>query len=273
MNYSPLVVLKLKHSFYDRGECPDFSVTANAQTARLLNRHRCVVKRNAYGLTVYVPVENQQPLIPFADGSQLRFDLKTQNDDFALYTDKRLELSNPSGLQIFQAGGGVSLDQGISTTPNANEPLLSISMQRDFNQIKATPETDEIRFFAKPVLWFYYLVTDQSNSDQFELVDAGQDTPKATWLRRGPLPDDNIYMQLVKHYPSMNIVCFVCGQTLDCRESCAKHLQLKLGEHAVFEQLPSPCYQNHFQTKTDSKPTDAVYQIVKYFTNTTLIKG
>jgi hypothetical protein len=52
-----------------------------------------------------------------------------------------------------------------------------------------------------------------------------------------------------------------------------KHLQLRVGEHTVFEQLPNPSYQNHFhiKTKTASKPTDAIYKIVKYFTNTTLI--
>jgi hypothetical protein len=275
MNYSPLVMLKLKHSFYDRGECPDFSVTASAQTARLLNKHRCIVKKNAYGLTVYVPVDNQQPLIPFADGSQLCFDLKVQSDDFALYTDKRLELSNPSGLQIFQAGGGVNIDQGILTTPNTSEPLLNIVMQRDFNQTDAMLGADEIRFFAKPVLWFYYLVTDQSDNDQFAIADVGQDNLKTVWQRCDLLKDDSIYVQLTKQYPSMTIVCFVCEQTLDCRESCARHLQLRLGEHTVFEQLPSPSYQNHFhiKTKTASKPTDAIYQIVKYFTNTTLIKG
>ncbi|MGZ8157305.1 MAG: hypothetical protein ACXWT1_06220 [Methylobacter sp.] len=274
MKYSPLVMIKIKHSFYDRGECPDFSVSASAQTARLLNNHRCIVKPNVYGLTVYVPVDNQQPLIRFGDTSQLSFDLKLQTNEFALYTGQRLELSNPSGLQLVQQGLNVNLKQGIGTTPDANEPLLSVAIQRDFNQIMATPETDEIRFFAKPVLWFYYLVTDQSNSDQFTIVDAGQDLPKTTWQRQ-LLPDDGIYAQLVQQYPSMNIVCFVSEQTMDCRESCTRHLQLKQGEHTIFEQLPGPGYRNHFraETKTGSKPTDAIYEIVKYLTNTTLIKG
>jgi hypothetical protein len=52
-----------------------------------------------------------------------------------------------------------------------------------------------------------------------------------------------------------------------------KHLQLRVGEHTVFERLPSPISQNYLyiKTKTASKPTDAIYKIVKYFTNTTLI--
>jgi len=271
MNYSPLVIIKLKHSFYDRGDCPDFSVTADAKTATLLNNHRCVIKPNPYGLTVYAPLDSQQPLIRFADNSQLSFDLKLQNNDFALYSDQRLELSNSVGLQ----GLTTNSQQDFLAKPNSNEPLLSIAIQRDFNQIPPALGTDEIRFFAKPVLWFYYVVTDQGNSDQFAIVDAGQDIQKTAWQRLEPLPDDGIYTQLANQYPSMTIVCFVCEQTLDCRESCTKHLQLKLGEHIVFEHLPSPCYRNYFyiEAKTGSKPTDAIYEIVEYFTNTTLIKG
>lgn len=47
----------------------------------------------------------------------------------------------------------------------------------------------------------------------------------------------------------------------------AGHLQLKVGEHTVLEQLPSPFSQNHLciKTKTASKPTDAICKIVKLY--------
>ena len=273
MKYAPLIIIKLKHTFYDRGNCPDFSVIADTPTARLLTNHRCVVKPAADGLTVYVPVENQQPLIRFADGSQLSFDFKLQRSDFALYTDPRLELSNSSGLQLYQKGLGVNLEQGISTAADADGVLLSMTVQRDFNQIKAAPEPDEVRFFAKPVLYFYYVVTDPGNSEQLLIVDSDQSAAKTTWQRHTPLDEDTISAQLTRQYPGMTLVCFVCQQTLACRESGARHLQLKLGEHIVFDYLPSPSYHNHTQIRTDSKPTDAIYEIVKYITDTTLIKG
>jgi hypothetical protein len=274
MKYSPLVMM-LKHSFYDRGGCPDFTVVPSLSTATQLVNHRCVVKPGAYGLTVYVPVENQRPLILFTDKTRLSFDFILRTGEFPLYTDQRLELSNPSGVQVFQAGDVVNLDHGLATTPKANQPLLSIAIQRDFNQIQASPIADEIRFFAKPVPWFYYLVTDKSNADQFAIVDAGQETPKTTWMRREPLPGDSIYTQLARQYPAMKIVFFSSEQTLVCRESCAKHLQLKLGDHTIFEQLPNPCFRNYFhiEENTGSKPADAIYEIVKYLTDTTLIKG
>lgn len=275
MKFLPLVIIKIKHTYYDWGECPDFLVSANVQTARLLNNHRCIVKAYLYGLTVYVPVENQRPLIPFAVASELVFNLKLQCGDFALFTAKRLELSKSPGLQCLQNGRSLNLDQGIETTTDNNGFLLSVAIQRNFNQIPATPETDEIRFFAKPVLWFYYLVTDQTNVDQFAIVDAGQELPKTTWQRHDLLAEDGLYAQLVQQYPSMSIVCFVSEQALNCAESSSRHLQLKHGEHTIFEQLPSPCFRNHFRavTKAGSKPADAIYEIVKYLINPTLIKG
>ncbi|MGZ4954231.1 MAG: hypothetical protein ACXV8Q_03885 [Methylobacter sp.] len=274
MNYLPLVMITLKHSFYDSGRCPDFAVVPNPNTAKLLNNHRCIVKPNVYGLSVYVPVENQHPLIRFA-ADRLLFDLILQTDDFAMYTDQRVEFSNLTDMQLYQAGSSVKPEQDILTAAKINEPLLNIVIQRDFNQISATADNDEIRFFAKPVLWFYYVVTDPGNSDQLAIIDVSQETPKTTWQRHTPLEADSIYAQLARQYPAMAISCFVAEQTLDCRESCGRHLQLKLGEHIMFEQLPSPCYRNYFhiETETGSKPTDAIYEIVKYFTNTTLIKG
>ncbi|MDD5579908.1 MAG: hypothetical protein PHY16_11600 [Methylobacter sp.] len=60
------------------------------------------------------------------------------------------------------------------------EPLLSLAVQRDFSQKIAIPSPDEIRFFAKPVLWVYYVITDQSNSGQVTIDDVGPETAKTT---------------------------------------------------------------------------------------------
>ncbi|MGZ4992845.1 MAG: hypothetical protein ACXV79_01650 [Methylobacter sp.] len=269
-------MITLKHAFYESGRCPDFAVIPNPDTSKLFKNHRCIVKSNVYGLSVYVPVENQHPLIRFADDSRLFFELRLQNDEFALYTDQRVECSDPTALQFYQVGTSVKPGQDILTEAKVNEVLLSVAVQRDFNQINAIPYSDEIRFFAKPVLWFYYVVTDPGNSEQLAIVDASQEAAKTTtWQRHTSLEGDSIYTQLIKQYPAMAVICFVSEQTLDCHESCSRHLQLKLGDHVVFDQLPSPGYQNYFHLgpKTDTKPTDAIYEIVKYFSNTTLIKG
>jgi hypothetical protein len=270
MNYSPLIIISLKHTFYDSGKCPDFSVTANTQTLKLLNNHRCVIKPDAYGLCVYVPVVKQIPLISFARNDLFFFDLNLQTDEFALYSDQRIELSSPSDSKLYQSGSPVPGNLLDSSKPI--DPLLSIAIQRDFSQIMAKPITDEIHFFAKPVLWFYYVVTDPSNSGQLTIEDVSQETAKSTWKQLTSFGEDSIYAQLTQQYPAKTIVCFVSEQAIDCQQSCTRHLQLKQNGHTIFEQLPGPCYRNRL-TNTVSNPNDAIYEIVKYFTNTTLIKG
>ena len=114
MKFFPLLIIKIKHTFYNSGNCPDFSVSADPQTARILTNHRCIVKSDAYGLTVYAPHENQQPLIRFSRDCQLSFNFKLKRDDFALYTEQcddvsystnlRLELTNSTGVQLYQKG-------------------------------------------------------------------------------------------------------------------------------------------------------------------------
>ena len=267
-------MISLKHAFYDSGKCLDFSIIPDTQTAKLLNNHRCVIKPNTNKLSVYVPVDEQIPLIPFDKNDRLFFDLILQTGEFALYSDQCIELSSPNDLKLYQAGKLIT--SNLFDPSNSNGPL-SIAIQRDFNQVNVTPDEVEIRFFAKPLLWLYYVVTDLSKNDSSLLTieDAGQETLKTTWRQLSSSGNDSVYAQLTRQYPAKTIVCFVSEKTLDCQESCRKHLQLRLDGHTIFEQLPGPSYRNFFRVVTDegSKPADAIYEIVKYFTNTTLIKG
>lgn len=276
MNYLPLVMIGLKHSFFDHGRCADFSIIPDPKTAGLLNNHRCVIRPDAYGLRVYVPVANQQPMIPFADDLRLFFDCTLRHDEFCLYSDRRVERSNPLELQICQAGSVVTQEQDFIVTGNSTRLLFTIAITRDFNQINAAENyVDEVRFFAKPVQWVYFVVTDLTSTEQLVIVDDGQSVDKTTWRRYIPPTSDRIFINLSKQYPSMSVICFISEQTLECRESCNHLLRLMHGEHAIFEQLPGPSYLNYFpmEALAGSKSVDAIYQIVKFFTNTTLIKG
>lgn len=267
MNYSPLVSIDLKHTYYDDGNCPDFSVVATEQTKKLLNNHRCVIKPNGTGLRVYLPLDpknNDKPMIPFADPCHLLFDFNLQTHEFAQYTDQRIEFSNASELVLYQHGVVViDTARGILTTPTANKPLLTIALNRDFNQIKASPYTDEIRFFAKPVLWFYYVVADPTKSDQLAIANA--DTQDATtWQRLTQTNGDRIYTQLTQQYPDKVITRFASGQAIECHESCARHFQLTQGATALLDYLPAPNYRNFFTLAPNagSTTTDAIYAIV-----------
>jgi hypothetical protein len=272
MKYLPLLTISLKHTFYDSGNCPDFSVTPNAETARLLNNHRCIIKPNAFGLSIYVPVDKQIPLISFDKNDQFLFDLNLQTDEFALYSDQQIQLSSPKDCKLYQDGKLV--EGNLFDWPKAKKPLLNIAIQRDFSQIKAVPSTDEIQFEAKPVFWFYYVVTDPSKNGNKSLAIEDADK-KTTWKQLKPLANDSIYAQLTQQYPGKTIVCFISDQALACQQSCTRHLKLKQDGHTIFEQLPGPSYRNHFRMEANkgSNPSDVIYEIVKYFTNTPSIKG
>jgi hypothetical protein len=266
MNYSPLVSINLKHTYYDDGNCPDFAVVATEQTEKLLNSHRCVIKPNGAGLRVYVPLDpndNGKPMIPFPDLCHLLFQFKLKTIEFAQFTDHQIEYSNPSDVVLYQNGVIVQSGKGILTAPSANKPLLTIAIKRDFNNITALPEKDEYQFSAKTAYWFYYVVADPTKSDQLAVANA--DTQDATtWQRLTQTNGDRIYAQLTQQYPDKAIACFASGQAIECHESCAKHFKLTQGTTTLFDQLPAPSYCNFFTLAQNAglTPTDAIYAIV-----------
>lgn len=265
MKYSSLVSINLKHTYYDDGNCPDFFVVATEQTEKLLNNHRCVIKQNRTGLRVYVPIDpldNDKPKIPFADPCHLLFDFKLQTDEFAQYTGHGIEFSNATDVVLYQNGIIVDPKRGILTTPTANKPLLTIAIKRDFNNIKILPETDEIRFIAKPAYWFYFVVADKGKENQMAI--ANSDTQDKAWLNATQTDGDQICTQLTQQYPDKAIACFASGQAIECHESCAKHFQLTQGETLLLDYLPAPSCRNYFTLapRAGLTTTDAIYAIV-----------
>jgi hypothetical protein len=53
-----------------------------------------------------------------------------------------------------------------------------------------------------------------------------------------------------------------------------KNIQLSLGGNTVIESLPNPSWRNYFQTEMEANGgnVDAIFEVVKYLTNTTLTK-
>jgi hypothetical protein len=268
MKYKSLLTITLKHAFYDNGSCPDFIITPNAETVTLLNNHRCVIKPNAYGLKVYIPTVDHDPttpLISFTNLSQFSFDLNQCADRFALYSDsQKIEYSDKNGLQVYQSKNVVFPSQGFSVnTLIPNDPLLSLVIQRDFNQLNDMENADEIQFFTKYVLWVYFVVTDKSNNanKQMAIEDAEK---KVTWTQDTPPIDCSIYAQLGQQFPDKEIIFFVSGETLACKESYPMQIQLKQDQNVIFDYLTCPSYQNFFQFNKAGTTEDAIYQVVKY---------
>jgi len=52
-----LLTINLTHGYYSDGRCPDFDIALCAQTARLLQNHRCVTKPRADDVNIHVPLK------------------------------------------------------------------------------------------------------------------------------------------------------------------------------------------------------------------------
>lgn len=273
MNYAPLIQVSLKHAFFRSGNCPDFTVCVNPKTAKLLRDHRCILKAKPNGLSVFAPTNNQVPLIAFNNTDHFVFDLMLRSSQFGLYSNQRIELSSPADTQLYQSGRVIT-DNTIDLT-NPSQPFLSMDIRRNFNNATVTATTDELRFSPKSLVWVYFLVTDTGNSSSFSIEDANTGSAKTDWNRITPKADDKIQAQLAKQYPGKNVVCFQSKQAIICQESGNLLFRLKQDGHTLFEPLPNPSYQNFIQLPATNgqKPTDAIYQVVTYFPNSTLTKG
>ena len=88
MKFLPIFTLRVTHDYYTDGRCPDFIIQPDKQTARIISKHRCVVKSLPDGIRLLTVVdENQKPLIAQPDEVKFTFHLRLQNPDFVLFTN------------------------------------------------------------------------------------------------------------------------------------------------------------------------------------------
>ncbi len=88
MKFFPVLDVKLLHSYYTDGRCPDFVIEPTVETQRLLANCRCVTKTFSNGIRILgAGTDGREPLIPVPRGAFFIFDLRLQNSDFALFTD------------------------------------------------------------------------------------------------------------------------------------------------------------------------------------------
>jgi hypothetical protein len=257
MKYALLFGLGLKHSYYSSGLCSDFALVPDSNTARLFRNHRCILKPNANGADIYVEMgDDEKPKIAFSQNVTLSFELHLKNPEFPLFTDSAL-LDGDADYQI-------------TYRKQATDNFFSkIDIQRDFNQV--TGDKVEIAFSAKPALWVYYLVTDQGDSGTvFSVISP--DSQAIAWKQENG--QDRISQKLADQYPGTRQLRFISEQLVPCRESGLQHIQLLYGENIIIESLPNPSWRNYFQTEmaANGGSIDAIFQVVKYLTNTTLTK-
>lgn len=255
--HAKLLGIDLKHGYYETGLCGDFDVVPDADTARLLRNHRCIMKKKANGADLYVETGgDKKPKIAFAQNTTLSFELRLKNPEFPLFTDPA-PLVDGTNYQITYPG------------QPKNGFFAKIGVQRDFN--KASGNNLEIAFSAKRALWVFYLITNQGGPGA-DFSIAFPDDPSIIWNQAEGT--DRVSQKLADQYPGMRRLRFASGQLLPCRESGLRHIQLLFGGNPLIESLPNPSWRNYFQTETAAGggSVDAIFQVVKYLTNTTLTK-
>lgn len=257
MSHARLMAVNLKHSYYSSGLCGDFALVPDLATERLLKNHRCVLKPRLGGVDVYIETAGDgKPKITFWPDAAFSFELRLQNADFPLFTDS-MPLAGSGGWKIHYP------------SDTAQHFFARVEIQHDFNQVDG--KHFDIAFSAKPVLWVYYLLANPGGSGaDFSL--AGGDIPGISWKRRDG--EDGNTAKLASQYPGARCLRFVSSQAIPCREAGVKGIQLLVGGNAVAGGLPNPSWRNYFQTETEvqGKKADAIFQIVKYLSNTTLTK-
>jgi hypothetical protein len=110
-----------------------------------------------------------------------------------------------------------------------------------------------IRFQAKEAKWRYYLVTNRKSAHPF-VIEADR---KFTVF--APDPFDTLAQGLQLQYPELPLVCFESTDSVRCQETAIKQICLKLGNEAIYENLPNPSIRNICAGKKDF----VFFQVVK----------
>lgn len=273
MKYAALIELSLTHSYYADGRCPDFTIEASADTARLLASCRWLLQPGPSGVRALSPLDaTGAPFLPLPAGSVLRFYLRLRNPDFALFTDltgMTLERSLPAPLFSNQASMTSSLLKLVTdTTGRAARP------QGVFAEVVIVPgamtgqrASYSVAFTARQMRWAYYCLTDAA-ADDLQIVNAaptGVDedlrfsVTNRTDLTGSPDAADAFAVQLASRSSELRIVRFLSDAQVPLRQKPRKYLELWRADERLTGPLPNP-------TPRDAVRDDVLAQIIKYRT-------
>ncbi len=88
MKYLEVFRLAVRHSYYDDGSSPDFTLAPTGETEALLRNHRALAISMRNGLKIVASATpTGETFIPFAEGARFRFHMWLGNADLPLFTD------------------------------------------------------------------------------------------------------------------------------------------------------------------------------------------
>jgi len=278
MKHAAILELRVTHSFYTDGKCPDFAIEPSADTARLLRNHRCVVGPGPSGIQVHTALDPAgQPFLPLPSSSVLRFHLRLQNDDFLLFTE--LTAVNALSAPLFTnaaapAGppGELAVVSGATGAPQG--VFATIEIHFDGWGFGGGVPAFVVAFEARQWRWAYYCITDLlPNGGDLTIVDsppAGTtdvvvfSAANTTRLDELADPNDPIGVQLSNRYPTMRRLRMISDEAVACCEEPRKYLELRHGADRLSGPLPNPSMRRVSRIDTPGQPRDLLCQIVKY---------
>src|SRR6185503_8152729 len=165
VKHAAILDLRVTHSFYADGRCPDLAIAASDDTARLLRNHRCVLGSSPSGIRIHTALDavTDQAFLPLPPHAVLRFHLELQNADFGLFTDLAAvtALSSPLFTNAAPPAGDpgeLTLVQGASAPPPGI--FADVEIHLDGWGFGGAAPAFLVAFEARQWRWAYYCVTD-----------------------------------------------------------------------------------------------------------------
>lgn len=294
MKHAALLELRLRHLFYTDSRCPDLAIDPSQGTARLLEKHRCLLRGGPGLARVVTPLDDAgRPFLPLPAGASLLFELRSTNGDLALFTDLSALLATPSPL-FTNAGlaagatGELELTSRTAADPETGEQVpvrqapgalaeVEIVLHPGSSHGRALPAAAfQITLQPRRWHWAYYCLTDlAAGGGALTIADtsppgtAGAPSfGDASWTdHEAPDLSDPIALQLAARNTGMRCVRFVSEQAITCREEPRTHLALQLDSDRVSSPLPNPSLRSFTRRELPAPapgPQDMLFQIIEY---------
>jgi hypothetical protein len=281
MRFAALFGVRVRHDYYPDAVCRDLAFEPTADTRRLLQRYRLMLRELPDGIAVWAPLDadGKSPLIALKRDEVFAFRLRLRDPEFALFTDLQ-ELAGKTDPVYTNVGltakGGKALKLAGRKPPGAPDATVLAGVELRYDKSMPALGSDdapfEIRFKAKAARWAYYLVTDRTTGE-FSIVDSsatavGFGATNRTALDKIPAENDPLAAALSRKFPDYQRLRFLSDQPVACSSAARKGLELRLDKRKVMDAIPNPSIRNLSRIRQKQgaalQEQDTFHQVVNF---------
>lgn len=252
MKFGVLCTLRIENRYYRDRRCPDFRVEPSPATARVLQRHRHLVRSLPDGLQLIAALDGSgAPLLPIEGADSLVFRLILANRDFLLFTQPPQMPGH--GLPVFvpdeKATGAdrgvlrVSSDKASSEPGTGQYGEVHLSTSAVQVPVAGRPREFRIQFEPKAYPWRLYFCSNRVLAPGAEFGVTSTDR-NLSFQKVSPAQDDGEVARLGRRYPGHRILCFESVSAVPCQEPPLPALQLSQGGHPIVAPVSTPSFRN-----------------------------